>query len=139
MKDTVSVLAAMTALDNEPRLLVSLRRLLTALALQDLTATPTYHEALATYSHVINTRFATGLPSVLDETPQCDDDNVAACLTVTDVSCIEVGPVTFLSPGRGEAVAQQTLTLVRVVGEPIQINAQRVIADRIAWGDGIMV
>ncbi|PHV11936.1 hypothetical protein [Chitinimonas sp. BJB300] len=138
MKDTVSVLAAMTALDNEPRLLVSLRRLLTALALQDLTATPTYHEALATYTHVINSRFATGLPSVLDETTPSDDGNVAVCVTIDDVSCIEVGPVAFLSRSKGEAIAQQTLTLVRVVGEPIKINTHRVIADTIALGDSIM-
>ncbi|PHV10197.1 hypothetical protein [Chitinimonas sp. BJB300] len=124
MKTTVSVLSAMTALDNEPRLMMAMRLLLSNIALQGERSSA-YCDGLARFTHIVNTRYGTEAFSVEDESIGNDPRQAAACLTVTEASSINVRSVTFLSPRIGEAVARQAITLVRRTGEPITIHADR--------------
>lgn len=131
MKTAVSVLSALTALDNEPRLMMAMRRLLSDMALQG-DRTQAYCDGLALYTYVVNSRYGNEPYPVEDKMTEHDSGEATASLTVTEVSCIQVEPVTFLPPCMGAAVARQVITLVRKTGEPITIHAYREIAGRTA-------
>ncbi len=134
MKTAVPLFSAMAAYENEPRLLNAIRQLLREMNAQGK-ITPAYKEAVITIQHVMNTRQINANYAVLEEPIQGDNGQVAACMTITDVSSIEVFPIEYLTHRSGEAIAQQAITLGRVEGELIKINANRVIADRIALGE----